>query len=199
MSGRTRSRQALITGKCGAKTRDGTPCELPAGWGTDHVGWGRCKLHGGATPRGENSPHFRHGRKCRLGARVGPVEIRMKLLSDYCAKRFRAKLRFTRRWIGARRKYSQSGDGDSYSQEVGLLLATLYCELAQAEIKRLEWERLVEEKNLDIEDVYYRVARSIRRKERRRQDEDGEATVRAGAGRVVLKICRKACRALVPA
>lgn len=35
---------------CGAKTRRGTPCKKPAGWGTDHVGIGRCKLHGGATP-----------------------------------------------------------------------------------------------------------------------------------------------------
>lgn len=32
---------------CGAKTRAGTPCKRPAGWGTDHVGTGRCKLHGG--------------------------------------------------------------------------------------------------------------------------------------------------------
>lgn len=32
---------------CGAKTRAGTPCKRPAGWGTNHVGTGRCKLHGG--------------------------------------------------------------------------------------------------------------------------------------------------------
>lgn len=35
---------------CAAKTRSGTLCQRPAGWGTDHVGIGRCKLHGGATP-----------------------------------------------------------------------------------------------------------------------------------------------------
>lgn len=35
---------------CGAKTRSGSPCRRPAGWGTDHHGVGRCKLHGGATP-----------------------------------------------------------------------------------------------------------------------------------------------------
>jgi len=34
---------------CGAKTRAGTPCQQKAGWGTDHVGEGRCKLHGGAS------------------------------------------------------------------------------------------------------------------------------------------------------
>lgn len=40
-------------GICGAKRRQGEPgdvCKLPAGWGTDHVGLGRCKLHGGSTP-----------------------------------------------------------------------------------------------------------------------------------------------------
>lgn len=35
--------------KCGATTRAGTPCQQKAGWGTDHVGEGRCKLHGGAS------------------------------------------------------------------------------------------------------------------------------------------------------
>jgi len=34
---------------CGAKTRAGTPCQQKAGWGTNHVGEGRCKLHGGAS------------------------------------------------------------------------------------------------------------------------------------------------------
>jgi len=36
-------------------------CRAWPGKGTDHVGEGRCKLHGGATPRGEDSPHFEHG------------------------------------------------------------------------------------------------------------------------------------------
>src|SRR5690606_6876274 len=33
--------------RCGRKTRAGTPCSHVAGWGTDHVGVGACKLHGG--------------------------------------------------------------------------------------------------------------------------------------------------------
>lgn len=39
--------------KCGAKAKqhDGT-CKLPAGYGTDHVGFGRCKFHGGSAPAG---------------------------------------------------------------------------------------------------------------------------------------------------
>lgn len=35
---------------CGSKTKQESSapfCERPAGWGTDHPGFGRCKLHGG--------------------------------------------------------------------------------------------------------------------------------------------------------
>lgn len=36
---------------CGAKKRQGEgTCRRTAGWGTDHVGHGCCKFHGGATP-----------------------------------------------------------------------------------------------------------------------------------------------------
>lgn len=38
--------------KCGAQKRQGAPgetCTFVAGWGTDHVGTGRCRLHGGNT------------------------------------------------------------------------------------------------------------------------------------------------------
>jgi hypothetical protein len=35
--------------KCGAKTRAGKKCGQAAGWGTDHPGSGKCKLHGGAS------------------------------------------------------------------------------------------------------------------------------------------------------
>src|SRR5690606_14601494 len=38
-----------MTDVCGAKTRSGSPCQQVAGWGTDQVGTGRCKLHGGAS------------------------------------------------------------------------------------------------------------------------------------------------------
>ena len=37
--------------RCGARARStGGRCRKPAGWGTDHNGVGRCRLHGGATP-----------------------------------------------------------------------------------------------------------------------------------------------------
>lgn len=37
--------------KCGARKRDGSgTCQLAAGMGTDHVGFGKCKFHGGNSP-----------------------------------------------------------------------------------------------------------------------------------------------------
>lgn len=41
---------AIASVTCGARTRSGGECGRPAGWGTDHVGAGCCKLHGGSTP-----------------------------------------------------------------------------------------------------------------------------------------------------
>jgi hypothetical protein len=40
-------------GLCGAKTRQGTPCRRQAGAGTTHLGSGRCRNHGGASPQAE--------------------------------------------------------------------------------------------------------------------------------------------------
>lgn len=37
-------------GKCNAAKRGGGKCTKTAGWGTDHVGYGPCKLHGGSMP-----------------------------------------------------------------------------------------------------------------------------------------------------
>lgn len=50
-----------MTDTCDATNRHGEPCGLPAGWGTDHVGEGRCKLHGGNSLTGEDNPAFEHG------------------------------------------------------------------------------------------------------------------------------------------
>lgn len=49
--------------KCGGLLRDGSgrTCTRPAGWGTSHPGEGKCKLHGGGSPRGTESPQFKHG------------------------------------------------------------------------------------------------------------------------------------------
>ncbi len=42
---------------CGAKNRQGKPCQRPPLKGKK-----RCRLHGGATPSGPDSVHFKHGR-----------------------------------------------------------------------------------------------------------------------------------------
>lgn len=39
--------------RCGAGRRSGGECKQVAGWGTGHLGTGRCKLHGGASPNAE--------------------------------------------------------------------------------------------------------------------------------------------------
>ena len=52
---------------CGAETRSGEPCKRRAGWGTKHVGKGRCKQHGGkdrekgGAPEGEDNGNYDTG------------------------------------------------------------------------------------------------------------------------------------------
>jgi hypothetical protein len=65
---------------CGARSRStGKPCLNVAGKGTDHLGEGRCRLHGGATP-------IKHGlyskvRRTRLGQRMAEIENDPDLLN----------------------------------------------------------------------------------------------------------------------
>jgi hypothetical protein len=53
---------------CGARTRRGSECGRPSGWGTDHVGFGYCKLHGGCTPQGKT-----YGARLKALAELGPM------------------------------------------------------------------------------------------------------------------------------
>lgn len=65
---------------CGSKKRQQPEgrtddrCRRPAGWGTDHVGEGRCKLHGGNSPSGRKNGQKLKAKKSRdtLGL---PIEI----------------------------------------------------------------------------------------------------------------------------
>lgn len=45
--------------KCGARTRRGTPCRSPA------MKNGRCRIHGGLSLAGKESPRYRHGHYTR--------------------------------------------------------------------------------------------------------------------------------------
>ena len=49
---------------CGAKTRKGTPCLCPA------MANGRCKLHGGKTPSGPASVHFKTGHRTKAAEQL---------------------------------------------------------------------------------------------------------------------------------
>ena len=41
---------------CGAKGHRGGKCALEAGWGTDHLGTGRCRYHGGVVGKNHGAP-----------------------------------------------------------------------------------------------------------------------------------------------
>ena len=65
---------------CGAKTRDGSPCQR-----APLLGRTRCKLHGGRTPIGPGLPQFKDGRHSRylptrLAARYDEAQADQRLL-----------------------------------------------------------------------------------------------------------------------
>lgn len=68
------ARQGSKNGLCGGRSRKtGALCKRPAGWGTDHPGTGKCKLHGGCSkgpPKGSQN-NLRHG----LYARLFPADL----------------------------------------------------------------------------------------------------------------------------
>lgn len=69
---------------CGAKLKrgDGT-CGKPAGWGTDHVGWGNCRLHAGSTTTGrKHAKQLRQEAWDRILELTDPALLRIKQLID---------------------------------------------------------------------------------------------------------------------
>jgi hypothetical protein len=81
--------RAIGHGSCGALKRDGGVCRLQAGKGTDHVGVGRCKYHGGSTRTHRRAASVELARReiQALGlatpAPVGPAEALLTAL--WCA------------------------------------------------------------------------------------------------------------------
>lgn len=66
-----------LPGKCNGRRRQGDEpslCRRPAGWGTDHVGTGRCKLHGGKTKTHVKSAQKAEAKKAARTLGL-PVEI----------------------------------------------------------------------------------------------------------------------------
>lgn len=72
--GQKPSRKLIPKSTCGRVKKDGTPCKHRAGHGTDHVGFGKCKFHGGTSPSGKvhAEREMVEAHMVRFG---GPVEI----------------------------------------------------------------------------------------------------------------------------
>ena len=51
---------------CGGKKRKGGLCTRPKGWGTNHVGYGNCKLHFGATESNNKSAQLEAAKSVAL-------------------------------------------------------------------------------------------------------------------------------------
>lgn len=76
---------------CGAKKHQGEgTCRRPAGWGTDHVGAGPCKLHGGSTITHRKAAKRklidRAAAKELAGLEYEPVEDPVPVLQDVAGK-----------------------------------------------------------------------------------------------------------------
>lgn len=60
---------------CGGKKRQGEgTCTRPAGWGTDHAGFGKCKLHGGCAPSSRIAAVEAQARQVLARLDVPPVD-----------------------------------------------------------------------------------------------------------------------------
>jgi hypothetical protein len=73
------SADVAVRARCGAATRTGGSCGLPAGHGTDHVGYGRCRRHGGNTPTHARAAQREQAldEAVQFGGaiEVGPIEV----------------------------------------------------------------------------------------------------------------------------
>lgn len=118
---------------CGAKTRSGGTCQKPPLQGRT-----RCKLHGGATPRGADSVHFKHG----LYQRSLPKDLKSnfeKLISDPHLLEGRAEVALMQlRLSQLSHRVQTNASGDGWNR-----LRTLLAELSDANAAR-DQERLDE-------------------------------------------------------
>jgi hypothetical protein len=68
--------------RCGAQKRQGAPgelCTFVAGWGTDHVGTGRCRLHGGNT---RNQRAAAHAQQAEQQARALLADLEVPVIDN---------------------------------------------------------------------------------------------------------------------
>jgi hypothetical protein len=102
-----------LTAYCGGRTRSGTECRREAGWGTDHQGFGRCKLHGGSSPDGR-----------KYAERQRAIANGSRYISEVDIDPARAMLSAVRLAAGIRQSYldqmAQTGDDE---KKQGALMA----------------------------------------------------------------------------
>lgn len=69
------------TDKCNGRNKLHTKyCGKPAGWGTDHVGDGRCTLHGGSSLKGPEHPNYltgKHSKYSKIPGYLAPAFERL--------------------------------------------------------------------------------------------------------------------------
>lgn len=87
---KTPGSETPLDDKCGGLLRDGSGryCTRPRGWGTDHAGFGKCKLHSGSSPSGRKAAQREQAaeamRRLGLPVVVDPVEAMIaKLHLDF--------------------------------------------------------------------------------------------------------------------
>ena len=83
--------------RCGAKRKqgDGTPCQKEAGWGTDHLGFGPCRVHGGSTASHRKAASQEMAR-AMARADLGEIDITALDAADYTVRREMAVAMFCR-------------------------------------------------------------------------------------------------------
>lgn len=110
---------------CGAKKRQSEGhCTRPAGWGTEHPGVGRCKLHGGKTPGQNRAAQVEQARRdvVLFAARrdVHPAEALLELVQwkagevDYWRLRVRELDEKRLTWGKTRRKVGGEDRGTTF-------------------------------------------------------------------------------------
>src|SRR4051812_39225176 len=105
---------------CGAKRRNGEPCRLFAGQSTDHLGIGKCFLHGGRSPN-----HMKHAAKVEAERRMAKLGEAVDIAP---AEALLATLRLSAGHLAyLRSELAEGRSGSPY--EEGVLLAMYGSEL----------------------------------------------------------------------
>lgn len=88
---------------CGAKTRAGGLCKKVAGFGTDHVGRGRCKFHGGSTPNHQKSAALEEAKIMGEEMDVDPLDALL-----WCVRIAAGEIAYCSAQIGELKKPTES-------------------------------------------------------------------------------------------